>query len=157
MGEVHTASATFGIACLLVFVLGLSRYESGGTARWLVAAGIAGGLAALTRPEVELAFVVATIVWLAVRLRASASTRREFVLLVAPAAAIPALVYGAFLTQISFHRLAFENLYPVDALRAAGNHVIRLHAPLTASSFVPLGVRALASAAARSATLGEAA
>ena len=143
----HTETATFGIACLLLFVLGLSRYDDGASARWLVAAGIAGGLAALTRPEVELAFVVATIVWLAVRLRASASTRREFVLLVAPAAAIPALVYGAFLTQISFHRLAFENLYPVDALRAAGNHVIRLHAPLTASSFAHLGLRALAYAA----------
>ena len=34
----HTETATFGIACLLVFVLGLGLYESGGTARWLVAA-----------------------------------------------------------------------------------------------------------------------
>ena len=68
---------------------------------------------------------------------------RELALIAAPAALVPAAVYGAFLTAVPAHRLFLENLYPVDVLNAAGNAVLRLHAPLTASSFVTLGGKCL--------------
>ena len=58
----------------------------------------------------------------------------------APAVAIPAAVYGAFLPRSPPHDLLFENLYPVDFLRAGGDsRCCRSRMPLTLSSFVELG------------------
>jgi len=41
-----------------------------------------------------------------------------------------------FLTQVSLHALFLENLYPARVLQAGGGRLLRLHAPLTASSLV---------------------
>lgn len=138
----HTFSATAGILATLGFLLCLVTFGERATRRWLVLAGVCAGLVALTRPELELAVVAAGVVWLAFRARGGrGSFGRDAASLVAPAALIPLAVYGAFLTAVPFHRLVFENLYPADTLAAAGNNVVRLHAPLTASSFVDLGVK----------------
>src|SRR5207247_1283810 len=66
---------------------------------------------------------------------------RELALLGAPALAVPALVYGAFLTSVSAHTLVFENLDPRDFLHAAGSTMLRARAPMTASSFAALGFK----------------
>ena len=127
----HAESETIGMLALLLALIALQR----GGSRMLVLAGVLGGLIALTRVELELAFLAAAGAWaLAQRPRV-----RDLARVAAPAALVPAAVYGLFLTSVSSHRLFLENLYPVDVLRAAGNSVIRLHAPLTASSFVTLG------------------
>ena len=132
----HTYSATAGILATLCFLLCLVRFGEREARSWLVLSGVAAGMVALTRPELVLAVVIAGVLWLAFRARQSGrSTLRDAACLVAPAAVIPLAVYGAFLTAVPFHRLVFENLYPVDTLAAAGNAVVRLHAPLTASSF----------------------
>ena len=138
----HTYSATAGILATLCFLLCLVRFGEREARSWLVLAGVAAGMVALTRPELVLAVVIAGVVWLAVRARQTGRpTLRDAACLVAPAAAIPLAVYGAFLTAVPFHRLVFENLYPVDTLAAAGNAVVRLHAPLTASSFGELALK----------------
>jgi hypothetical protein len=137
----HTSSTTIAVLGALVFLLGLSRYGQTGLGSWLFVAGTAAGLVALTRPEFELAVLLAAGVWLALRHRFGAATRRELVLLAGPALAVPALIYGTFLTTISPSRLLFDNLYPVDELRAGGSEIIRLHAPLTVASFAELGLK----------------
>lgn len=138
----HTSSAPLAVLGTLCFVLGLARYARGGELRWLLAAGVAAGAVSLTRPEFELAVAAAAGLWLVLRSRAFPANRlREGLALVGPALLIPSAVYGAFLTVVPAHRLFLENLYPVDQLRAAGNAVLRIHAPLTASSFVALGGR----------------
>ncbi len=128
----HAESETIGILALLLALIGLQR---GGT-RMLLLAGVLGGLVALTRIELELAFLAAAAAWALVH---RGNRARDLALVAAPAALVPAAVYGAFLTAVPAHRLFLENLYPVDVLHAAGNAVLRLHAPLTAGSFVTLG------------------
>jgi hypothetical protein len=93
-------------------------------------AGLCLGIVALTKPELELAAIVAAAAW-CVSTRASL---RDLVRIALPAFAIPAAVYGAFLTRVSLHTLLFDNLYPTAVLRAGGDRLVRLHAPLTASS-----------------------
>jgi hypothetical protein len=131
----HTYSVTLAILLSLLFLLGLTAASNGRRAGAL-GAGVAAGLVALTRPEFELAVLVAGAVWLAARARGGAGIRRDGVALVLPAALIPAAVYGAFLTAVSPHRLFLENLYPVDTLRHGGSAIVRAQAPLTAHSFV---------------------
>jgi hypothetical protein len=131
----HAESETFGMLALLGFLIAVARCTRAPSTRLLVAAGACGGLVSLTRIEFELAFLVAAAVWLALR---PGSRLRDGVLLAAPALTVPIAVYGAFLTAVPAHRLFLENLYPVDTLRAAGNAVLRIHAPLTASSFADL-------------------
>ncbi|MGZ4383480.1 MAG: hypothetical protein ACXVY3_02670 [Gaiellaceae bacterium] len=137
----HTYSAPLAVLTTLAFLISLARFAVLRRPAWLLAAGLAAGLVALTRPEFELAVGLAAALWLALRARAGLGARRELVLLAGPAIAIPALVYGAFLIKVSVHRLLFENLYPVDTLRQGGNAVLKLHAPLTLSSFLALGGR----------------
>jgi hypothetical protein len=121
----HTAAMTFGMAALLAMLLALARSRP-------AAAGVFLGITALTKPELALAAAAAAVAWsLASHLRG-----RQIVRLAAPAIAIPALVYGAFLTQVSPHRIVFDNLYPTSVLHAGGDRLLRLHAPLTASSLV---------------------
>jgi hypothetical protein len=132
----HTYSETLAILLGLLFLLALSRAATDSRATLL--AGIAAGLVSLTRPEFELAVAAAGVVWLAARARSGNARRREAVSLVAPALLIPAVVYGAFLTAVSPHRLLFENLYPVDTLRAGGSAILRSQAPLTPGSFAHL-------------------
>jgi hypothetical protein len=136
----HAESETLGMLALLGFLIAIARCTRRRSAGLLLAAGACGGLVSLTRIEFELAFVVAAAVWLALR---PGSRLRDGVLLAAPALAVPAVVYGAFLTAVPVHRLFLENLYPVDTLRAAGNAVLRIHAPLTLSSFAALAGKTL--------------
>ena len=138
----HTHSATLGVLATLGALICLGR-ASGGSRRWALLAGVATGLGALTRPEVAVALALGCIAWIALRWRAGAGGWREALCVAGPAIAIPAVVYGLFLTRVSAHALLFENLYPVDVLKAAGNAVLRIQAPLTAGSFVTLAGRLL--------------
>jgi hypothetical protein len=130
----HTESAPLALLLALCFVLAAARYAAGAGLRMLVLAGVCAGLVALTRPEFEGAVVFAGLVWLVLRARHGASFKREFALLALPAVAIPAVVYGAFLTQISLHSLLLENLYPRDTLRNGGSAIVRSQAPFTPGS-----------------------
>jgi hypothetical protein len=103
-----------------------------------LAAGVAAGLSGLTRPEFAVGALLAGGVWLAVRRRHGQVGRREAFLFAVPALGIPALVYGAFAVATGAHRLLFENLYPRDFFKAAGNHMLEARMPLTVSSFVTL-------------------
>jgi hypothetical protein len=143
----HSESAPLGILGVLCLLLALGAFEDHGRRRSLVAAGAAVGLVALTRPEFALAAYAAAALWLLLRARSRTLGRRDVALLAAPALGIPAVVYGAFLGAVSPHRLLFENLYPTAALRAGGNHVLRISAPLTAASFEHLAARFLLYAA----------
>ena len=135
----HTTSATLGVLTALGFLLCLRRYAASPRLGWLVATGSWAGLSALTRYEFAAAVFVAAAVWLALRVRDKTAGRREVAALVAPAVAIPAVVYGAFLSAVSFHQLMFENLYPTDFLNSTGKVVLRSRMPWTISSFVSLG------------------
>ena len=132
----HTSAATVGILTVLGALLALVRFAATGNERWLAAAGFAGGLATLTKPEFALAAVAACALWLALRRSA-----REVVLIVGPLLAVPAIVYGAFLTAVSAHTLVFDNLDPRDFLNAAGSTMLKARAPMTASSFLSLGLK----------------
>jgi len=121
----HTSAMTFGVAALLGMLLALTRSRK-------VTAGLCLGVVALTKPELELAALAAAAAWCA----SSRESLRGLVRLSLPAVAIPAAVYGALLTQVSLHTLVFENLYPTAVLRAGGDRLLRLHAPLTASSLL---------------------
>ncbi len=137
----HTYSATLAVLMTLGFLLALHRAEVTARERWLLAAGVLAGLAALTRPEFAAAVLVGGALWLWARRQAGGGVLRPAGLLIAPALLVPAAVYGAFLTAISPHRLLFDNLYPVAQLHAAGNAVLRIDAPLTPESFLVLGLR----------------
>jgi hypothetical protein len=134
----HSYSAPLGVLTVLILLIALGRLSAGGTG-WGVVAGVAAGVTALTRPEFELAAIAAIAVWFVVQRRTRSVTRREVLAILVPAAGIPALVYGAFLTGVSAHRLLFDNLYPTKVLHSGGNAILRLHAPMTPSSFLQLG------------------
>ena len=121
----HTSAMTFGVAALLAMLLALTRSRK-------ATAGFCLGLIALTKPELELAAIAAAAAWCG----SNRESLRGLVRLAVPAVVMPAAVYGAFLTQVSVHTLVFDNLYPTDVLRAGGDRLLRLHAPLTASSLV---------------------
>jgi hypothetical protein len=125
----HTGDASVGALLLLLCVLALEK-------RNLALAGALAGLTALTKPEFALAALAGGAALLAV-----SRSRRDAVRFALPAAAVPAVVYGAFLTQVSVHRLVFENLYPQDFFRIAGDTMLRARFPLSASSVLELGGR----------------
>jgi hypothetical protein len=128
----HTAAMTLGMAALLGLLVALARMPAAPSVARLSIAGAAAGLVALSKPELELAAVAAAGAWcLSRRL-----SLRHAAVLAGPAVAIPAVVYGAFLTTVSLHTLLFENLYPTNVLHAGGDKLLRLHAPLTPSSIV---------------------
>jgi len=135
----HTFSATLGVLTTLCFLICLQRFASAQSQAWLVAAGAVLGLICLTRFEFALAALAAGFVWMLLRVRAHLAGRREVLMFAAPAVAVPAVVYGAFLSAVSVHTLLFENLYPRDFLNQAGDAVLKIRAPWTLSSFVTLG------------------
>ena len=124
----HTNSATFGVLCLLLSLLALTRER-------LVLAGVAAGLVGLTRPEflaVELgalgAFVIAR--W---RFEGRAAAWSAAWRLALPAIAIPAIVLGAFAARVGAHTLLAENLWPVKFIRV-GAKTEQSWMPFTAGS-----------------------
>ena len=125
----HTGDASLGALFLLGCVLALER-------RAFLAAGVLAGIVALTKPEFEFAALAGGLVLLALR-----RNRREVRAFALPAIAIPAVVYGGFLTQVSAHALVDENLYPRAFFRIAGTTMLRARFPLTARSIVELGGR----------------
>jgi Dolichyl-phosphate-mannose-protein mannosyltransferase len=135
----HTESAPLAVLATLLFLLSLER-------RSLLAAGICAGVVLLTRPEFALAVLLAAALVLVARRRTL--SRRDVATFAAPAVGIPALVYGLFLTQVSLHGLLLDNLYPRHQLASAGNAILRVQAPLTASSFGHLAVKLVVYAAA---------
>jgi dolichyl-phosphate-mannose-protein mannosyltransferase len=137
----HTHSATLAVLLALLFLLAMNRFSVTESRRWLGAAGACAGLALLTRPEFAAAVLLGAAVWLWARRRSGVSERRDALVFAAPALAIPAAVYGAFLTAVSPHRLLFENLYPRDFYHAAASTMLKARAPLTLSSFVQLGAK----------------
>jgi hypothetical protein len=139
----HTYSAPIAVCVTLGFLLGIASYAATGHRRWLWAAGTCAGLVTLTRPEFLAGTFAAAGVWLALRARAGLGGWREAAIVATPAALIPAVVYGALLTLVTPQRLFLENLYPVAALRAAGNVVLRGNAPFTLESFAELGWKTL--------------
>lgn len=133
----HTNSATFGLLFVLVELLLITRNRP-------VAAGLAAGAAALTRPE--FAAVAAAVAAGAVigELRAcglAAAVRRAAALAV-PALAVAGLVLGAFAATVGADRFFFENLIPVDFTRVAGLRFQENWAPFTIESLVATLVRA---------------
>ncbi|MGE5689961.1 MAG: hypothetical protein ACM33B_05340, partial [Pseudomonadota bacterium] len=137
----HTYDAPLGTLFLLGLCLAVWGYARSGSAWWVGAAGAAVGLCALTKPEPFLAALVATVLWAVVRARRVGWPRRDLVALIVPAVGVPAVAYGPFLARVSLHRLVFENLYPVDLLRAGDGAMTKARLPMTLSSGAELGGR----------------
>jgi Dolichyl-phosphate-mannose-protein mannosyltransferase len=140
----HTLTAPLAVLFSLAALAAAFRVARGGDRRWLVASGACAGLVALCRPEFTLAVFATLAAWLVLRAIAArdrSSSIREALTLAAPALAIPAIVYGLFMTQVSPGELVRDNLFPVDYLREAGNVVLKAHAPFTPASFVELGAK----------------
>jgi hypothetical protein len=137
----HTYSAPTGLLAALVFLIGITRYADTASRAWLATAGACAGLVTLTRPELVGGTFGAGAAWLLLRAWLGKGSWREVALLAGPALAIPAVVYGAFAAIVPPQRLLFENLYPVETLKAAGNMVLKGNAPMTVRSFVDIGVR----------------
>jgi len=139
----HTEAMTFGMAALLAMLVALAYMPANPSAARLAVAGSAAGLVSLTKPELELAALAALAAWCVLR----KLPFRGVAVLAAPTLAVPALVYGAFLTQVSLHALLFENLDPTSVLQAGGDKLLRLHAPMTLPSFLHHGERVVLYAA----------
>lgn len=125
----HTNSATFGLLLLLLELLALTRGRP-------LLAGIALGLAVLTRVEfaaaaalVGLAWTVG--VWLAGDRR---DALRQAAWMAGPAVAIPLTVLGALAVSVGPSRLLWQNLWPVEFLRKAGFNAYHQWTPFDAAS-----------------------
>ena len=127
----HTMAATFGTLLLLLLLLACWGYLRSGRLALLAAAGAGAGLVTLTKPEPALAAIGALGLWLLLRARTGAAWRREVPVALVPLLAVPAVVYGLFVTQVSVGTLLFDNLYPVDFLNAASG-VLDARTPLDA-------------------------
>lgn len=137
----HTYSAPLAILLILALLLALGRFALSQRASWLAFSGACIGLLALVRPQFVLAAVAAAACWLGARALSGQSRWRDVALLVGPAIALPAVVYGVFSGVVGTRELVFDNLYPTNELDSGGNAVLQLHAPLTPSSFLELGGR----------------
>jgi len=133
----HTHSATLGVLTVVLSLLCLHAYAKAPGRASLIFAGVAAGLAGLTRPEFALAALLAGASFLATR-TTQTRVRRQVAMFAVPALGIPAVVYAVFAGVVGPHRLVFENLYPRDFFKAAGNHMLHARTPFTASSFVTL-------------------
>jgi hypothetical protein len=137
----YTASATLAIAASLTALLAVAAHARGGRRAQLYAAGVALGLVTLTRPEFVAALAAGLAVWLVLGPGSWRDAVRDALALAVPAIAVAAVVYGAFLTQVSLSTLITDNLVPVNQLREAGSEVVRSAMPLTAASAVTLAGR----------------
>lgn len=142
----HTFSAPLAIVLALgalVLLTGWAR-NGGGRGR-LLAGGALLGAVAITRPEIAGSMYAGVALWFAFLVwRDGRSALRSGLTVLAPAAAVPLAVYGAMLAVVPLGELLWDNLYPRAYIDAAGSVVLKLHAPLTASSFAELAAHALA-------------
>jgi hypothetical protein len=138
----HTNSATFGLLLLLLQLLALARGRP-------LLAGVAVGLACLTRVEFAAAALLAAGLWLAAtwRVEGRGNALRATARLAPPALTIPVIVLGALAARVGADRLFWENLWPVDFLRAAGLRAYREWTPFDAASVASSLARAAAYAA----------
>jgi hypothetical protein len=140
--EPHTVSASIAVLTALAALVAAARYAARPQRATLVAAGVAAGLACLTRPEFALAVLAALGLWLALRILGAGDPPRDVALREArdclvPALAIPLVTYGLLALLAGPERLA-DSLLARDELRAGASEVLRAAAPLTAGSFVEL-------------------
>jgi hypothetical protein len=144
----HTFNAPLGVLCDLAAVLAAARFADSGARRWLVVAGLATGLAAVTRPEAFGAAALALGGWLLVGLVRSAERRaaiKDIMIVAAGAIAVPALAYGTFLVVGHYHHhsltldaLIHESLFPAGLLRESVGTVYEDLAPRTPGSVLTL-------------------
>jgi hypothetical protein len=140
----HSTSAPLSIVLVLGVLLALIRYErvTRATRRTLVLAGVLAALVALTRPEMAISLYLAGGAWLIYRVWAARENRRKAVrdalAVIAPALAIPGIVYGGLAAAVGLHDLLFVNLYPRDFVQAAGHVILESHAPRTPGSVAKL-------------------
>ena len=125
----HTNSATFGLLLLLLELLALARSRP-------TLAGVALGLACLTRVEFAAAAVLVGAGWIVGTWRAqgrkpalSAAAR-----LAVPSALIAGVTYGVLAASVGASRLLWQNLWPKDFLRIAGFRAYREWTPFDAAS-----------------------
>jgi Dolichyl-phosphate-mannose-protein mannosyltransferase len=133
----HTSSATFGLLLLLLELLALAR-------RRPLLAGVALGLACLTRVEFAAAAVAVGAAWLLGTWRAEGRgpALAAGVRLAAPAAAIAGTTYAVLAASVGTSRLLWENLWPADFLRIAGFRAYREWTPFDAASVASSVARA---------------
>lgn len=142
----HSVSASVAIVLSLACLLAAAAHARSGERGPLVAAGVAAGLVALTRPEFLAAAVAALALWQTLRvIRATPAERRrrmlDGALCAAAALAVPLVVYGLIVTQVGLGALVNDNLLPRDELAAGGNDLLRAAAPLTAASVIEVAGR----------------
>jgi len=125
----HTNSATFGLLLLLLALLALCRGH-------FLLAGTAIGLTALTRVEFAAAAALAGLAW-AAGIWWEGDRRgalRALSWMAGPALAIPLVVLGALAASVGADRLFWQNLWPIDFLRAAGFNAYREWTPFDTAS-----------------------
>jgi len=125
----HTNSATFGLLLLILALLALTRSH-------FLLAGTAIGLTALTRVEFAAAAGIAALAWVAGiwREEDARAALRALAWIAGPALAIPVAVLGALAASVGADRLFWQNLWPIDFLRAAGFNAYREWTPFDAAS-----------------------
>jgi 4-amino-4-deoxy-L-arabinose transferase-like glycosyltransferase len=136
----HTDSATFGVLCLLLMLLALSRDR-------LLLAGLAAGLVSLTRPEFLAVAAGGGVAYAIATWRVSGRARALEVAwqMALAAIAIPLLAYGLFAEKAGLSKLLTENLWPVKFLSSGVK---------TEQSWTPLTIASLAGLVARGALYG---
>jgi hypothetical protein len=125
----HTNSATFGLLLTILTLLALTRGH-------FLLAGTAIGLTALTRVEFAAAAGLAGLAWVAGIWREEdlRAALRALAWIAGPALAIPLAVLGTLAAAVGADRLFWQNLWPIDFLRAAGFNAYREWTPFDAAS-----------------------
>jgi hypothetical protein len=125
----HTNSATLGLLLVLLELLALVRGRP-------FLAGLAIGAVTLTRVEFAAAAGLGAVCWLIGTWRAEGlpAARKQLLAMIGPAVVIPAVVLGALAAQVGGDKLFWQNLWPVDFLRAAGFNAYREWTPFDAAS-----------------------
>jgi hypothetical protein len=125
----HTNSATFGLLLCILTLLALTRGH-------FLFAGTAIGMTALTRVEFAAAGAFAALAWAAGIWREEdlGAALRALGWIAGPAIAIPVAVLGTLASSVGPDRLFWQNLWPIDFLRAAGFNAYREWTPFDAAS-----------------------
>jgi hypothetical protein len=125
----HTNSATFGLLLTILALLALTRGH-------FLLAGTAIGMTALTRVEFAAAAGLAALAWVAGIWREEdlRAALRALAWIAGPALAIPLAVLGILAASVGANRLFWQNLWPIDFLRAAGFNAYREWTPFDAAS-----------------------